>query len=81
MTKRHFLAVCGLFLPLPLLGAAHAQDKPWLLSTPDENAQRSLKEGRYDEVHKRLKDLLEITRISAIFEIYDDEGKAVRAFA
>ena len=30
---------------------------------------------------KRLKDLLEITRISAIFEIYDDEGKAVRTFA
>jgi len=46
MTRQRLLPACGLFLILvsPLC-SAHAQDKPWLLSTPDENAQRALQGG------------------------------------
>jgi hypothetical protein len=45
MTRQGLLTACGLFLLLSLQRAAYAQDKPWLFSTPDENAQRAPKEG------------------------------------
>ena len=32
-------------------------------------------------LNKRIKDLLQITKLYTVFEVYDDEGQAIRSFA